>query len=161
MKTACLDRNRELIPHRARFLSQGDSGKEVFNAPYVDSATSGPPAVSWPPSKISHNYAIALDTGNSSRPRRPRQVSTPFALPNGTSTGYGLGWHVETDKDGRQWVYHSGGATGGAAFVLRAPADGLAVVLLCNLERPATLKNFRWIWPARFCRRKWSRPRAN
>lgn len=31
-------------------------------------------------------------------------------------------------------------ATGGAAFVLRAPADGLAVVLLCNFQRPGNMK---------------------
>lgn len=46
--------------------------------------------------------AIALDTGKLLKPTTTAQVVTPFTLPNGASTGYGLGWRVETDKDGRQ-----------------------------------------------------------
>jgi serine beta-lactamase-like protein LACTB len=140
MKTACLDRNRELIPNRARFYRKGDSGKEVFNAPYVDSSYKWAAGGIMATVEDLAHYAIALDTGKLLKPATTAQVLTPFVLPNGASTGYGLGWHVETDKEGRQWVYHSGGATGGAAFVMRAPADGLAIVLLCNLERPGDMK---------------------
>lgn len=56
-------------------------------------------------------------------------------MADGTSTGYGLGWHV-SEEAGRRWVYHSGGATGGAAWLLRVPDEKFAVVFLCNLERP-------------------------
>jgi serine beta-lactamase-like protein LACTB len=140
MKTACLDRNRELIPNRARFYRKGDNGKEVFNAPYVDSSYKWAAGGIMSTVEDLARYAIALDTGKLLAPATTVQVLTPFVLPNGASTGYGLGWHVETDKEGRRWAYHSGGATGGAAFVLRAPADGFAIVLLCNLERPGDLK---------------------
>ena len=61
-------------------------------------------------------------------------------LADGKSTAYGLGWHVATDQSGRFWAEHSGGATGGAAYLLRAPNDGLAIAVLCNLERPGELK---------------------
>ena len=61
-------------------------------------------------------------------------------LSDGTHTAYGLGWHVQNDKSGRFWAEHSGGATGGAAYLLRAPVDGLAIAILCNLERPGELK---------------------
>ena len=140
MKTACLDRNRELIPNRARFYRKGDSGKEVFNAPYVDSSYKWAAGGVMGTVEDLARLAIALDTGKLLKPATTVQVLTPFTLPNGASTGYGLGWHVETDREGRQWVYHSGGATGGAAFVMRVPADGLAIVLLCNLERPGDMK---------------------
>lgn len=140
MKTACLDRNRELIPYRARFYRKADSGKEVFNAPYVDSSYKWAAGGVMSTVEDLARYAIALDTGKLLKPATTAQVLAPVTLPNGASTGYGFGWHVETDKDGRKWVYHSGGATGGAAFVLRAPADGLAIVLLCNLERPGDMK---------------------
>ena len=140
MATACLDKNRELIPHRARFYRKTDSGTAVINAPFVDVsykwAAGGILATA---ADLAH-FAIALDTGKLLSAESLKLVYTENKLTDGKPTGYGLGWHVETDQSGRLWAEHSGGATGGAAFLLRAPADGLAIVILCNLERPGDLK---------------------
>lgn len=140
MTTACLDRNRELVPHRARFYRKTDSGTSVVNAPFVDVS------YKWAAGGILAtvgdlaNYAIALDTGRLLSADSLKQVYTDNKLTNGKYTAYGLGWHVETDQAGRFWAEHSGGATGGAAYLLRAPVDGFAVAILCNLERPGELK---------------------
>jgi len=103
MKTACLDRNRELIPHRARFYRKGDSGKEVFNAPYVDSSykwTAG--GIMATVEDLAH-YAIALDTGKLLAPRRPRKSSRPSHCP--TAPPPAMDWLARRDRqDGRQWV---------------------------------------------------------
>lgn len=81
-------------------------------------------------------FAIALDAGALLTPAEDARLGTyaPVILPDGTSTGYGLGWHVEADADGRPWVGHGGGATGGAAYLLRRPGDRFAVAVICNLE---------------------------
>ena len=140
MTTACLDKNRELIPHRARFYRKTDSGTAVVNAPFVDvSYKWSAGGILATATDLAH-YAIALDTGKLLSAESLKQVYADNKLTNGKSTAYGLGWHVETDKSGRFWAEHSGGATGGAAYLLRAPNDGLAIAILCNLERPGELK---------------------
>lgn len=61
-------------------------------------------------------------------------VYRAVVLPDGTDTGYGLGWHVKRDDTGEPWVGHGGGATGGSAYLFRRPANRFAVAVLCNLE---------------------------
>ena len=87
------------------------------------------------------HYAIAARHRETPCSGDDGEVLTPFVLPDAASTGYDLGWRVETDhEEARQRVYPSGGATGGAAFVVRAPYDGLAILVVCNLDRPDDLK---------------------
>jgi CubicO group peptidase (beta-lactamase class C family) len=43
---------------------------------------------------------------------------------------YGLGWRVWSDG----LIGHGGGATGGAAYLLARPADGISVAVITNLE---------------------------
>jgi len=142
MKTACFDRGRPIVPHRAHFYRKTDSGAEVVNAPYVDVSYKWAAGGVLATVQDLARYAIALDQGKLLKPETLAQVYAPTKLNDGTLSNYGLGWFLETDKSGRQWVYHSGGATGGAAYVFRCPAEGLAVVILCNLERPGELKKF-------------------
>lgn len=80
-------------------------------------------------------FAIALDTGALLAPDDADRLGVYRAvtLPDGSSTGYGLGWHVKDDARGR-WVGHGGGATGGAAYLLRRPERGFAVAVATNLE---------------------------
>lgn len=81
-------------------------------------------------------FVIALDDGRLLSPEDADRlgVYAPVTLPDGASTGYGLGWHVKVDPDGRPWVGHGGGATGGAAYLLRRPQSRFAVAVICNLE---------------------------
>jgi CubicO group peptidase (beta-lactamase class C family) len=140
MTTACLDKNRDLIPHRARFYRKTDAGTAVVNAPFVDvSYKWSAGGLLATPTDLAR-YAIALDTGKLLSAESLAQVYADHKLANGKATAYGLGWHVATDATGRFWAEHSGGATGGAAYLLHAPRDGLAIAILCNLERPGELK---------------------
>lgn len=140
MTTAGLDKNRDLIPHRARFYRKTDSGTAVVNAPFVDVSYKWAAGGILATATDLANYAIALDTGKLLSSASLKETYADNKLTEGTHTAYGLGWHVATDKSGRFWAEHSGGATGGAAYLLRAPIDGLAIAILCNLERPGELK---------------------
>jgi len=63
------------------------------------------------------------------------QAYTPQTLEDGTKSDYGLGWWIRVDSRGARWVGHSGGATGGSAFLLRMPERRLAVAIICNVEK--------------------------
>lgn len=139
MTSSSLDRNRELVAHRARFYRKTDSGAAVVNAPYVDSSYKWAAGGVLASADDLARFAIALDTGKLLGADTRKQVYAVKEIPN-VKTDYGFGWHVSTDKDGRMWAEHSGGATGGAAYLLHCPGDGLAISILCNLERPGDLK---------------------
>jgi CubicO group peptidase (beta-lactamase class C family) len=140
MTTARLDKNRDLTPHRARFYRKTDSGTAVVNAPFVDVSYKWAAGGILATATDLARYAIALDTGKLLSAASLKETYTDHRLADGTFTAYGLGWHVQNDKSGRFWAEHSGGATGGAAYLLRAPVEGLAIAILCNLERPGELK---------------------
>ncbi len=55
-------------------------------------------------------------------------------LKDGTINNYGMGWAVNTDDDGREWVGHSGGSMGGTSMYLLYPEYNLTVVTLVNLS---------------------------
>lgn len=139
MKSSGLDRNREIVAHRARFYRKTDSGAAVVNAPYVDNSYKWAAGGVLASADDLARFVIALDTGKLLGAEMRRQLYTVRPIPN-VKTDYGLGWHVATDQDGRVWAEHSGGATGGAAYLLHCPGEGLAIAILCNLERPGDLK---------------------
>ncbi len=140
MKSSSLDRNREIVAHRARFYRKTDSGTAVVNAPYVDNSYKWAAGGVLATADDLARFAMALDTGKLLGVDTLKFVYTENKLTDRKPTGYGLGWHVSTDQDGRLWAEHSGGATGGAAYLLRCPSEGLAIAILCNLERPGDLK---------------------
>lgn len=139
MHNARLDKYRDIIPKRAAHYRIDYYGKLV-NAPYVDVSYKWAAGGVLASIEDVADFAIALDKGVLLSPQIQKQVYESYRLPDGNLTGYGLGWHVMHDQKGRLWVYHAGGATGGAAFLLRAPELGFAVAIACNLERPGDIK---------------------
>ena len=60
-----------------------------------------------------------------------RRISRPFALDDGTGTGYGYGQFVKIRKDSAI-VYHEGGAPGINTVIYRVPERRLSVICLAN-----------------------------
>lgn len=58
-------------------------------------------------------------------------MKTPLTLPNGVSTGYGLGLMTETYR-GAELLHHSGGVLAGNSEMLKVPAANLDVVVIAN-----------------------------
>ncbi|MEW6304645.1 MAG: serine hydrolase domain-containing protein [Verrucomicrobiota bacterium] len=87
-------------------------------------------------------FHIALNRGKLLKPSTHEAMLQPMKLGNGEISSYGLGWRVETDKQNRTWVHHSGGATGGTTFLRRNPKEGNAVVVLCNAQTVEGLAAF-------------------
>ena len=59
---------------------------------------------------------------------------TPQKTRSGEATGYGLGWHVDTDARGRRYVWHGGRGVGGRAAIVIVPHARLVTVMLSNIE---------------------------
>lgn len=64
-------------------------------------------------------------------PEFMQRISRPFALDDGTPTGYGYGQFVTTRK-GYEAVYHEGGAPGINTVIYRIPDRRLSVIILAN-----------------------------
>jgi serine beta-lactamase-like protein LACTB len=138
MKATRLERAEQIVPHRARQYVR--SGTEVENAHYADLS------VKWAGGGILSTagdlarFHIALDEGRLLKRETLRQMYTPAQLADGSRTTYGLGWMITTDANGRTWIAHSGGATGGSTFLLRNPEAKVAVVVLCNVQNAGNLR---------------------
>ncbi len=53
---------------------------------------------------------------------------------NGVAIPVGLAWRIAKDSLGRRYVHHGGASTGGRAFILVYPDQGVAVAMLSNTE---------------------------
>ena len=76
-------------------------------------------------------YDIALASDRVLTAASREAMWRPATLADGSTSGYGLGWFVETTR-GHRHVFHPGGAPGTAAFLSRYPDDGLTIVMLAN-----------------------------
>ncbi|MFZ5814596.1 MAG: serine hydrolase domain-containing protein [Bacillota bacterium] len=48
------------------------------------------------------------------------------------NSAYGLGWVEQLTEEGQRVVWHNGGTEGSASVLMLLPAEGIAVILLCN-----------------------------
>jgi len=53
-------------------------------------------------------------------------------LPNGKNVGYGLGWGLGTDKQGRTFISHTGGNTGSVCRLIVYPEETLTIAVVSN-----------------------------
>lgn len=61
------------------------------------------------------------------------QMWAPVKLPDGTETGYGYGWFIDS-IGGRRRIYHYGSQPGFKTMFARYPDDKLTVIILANLS---------------------------
>jgi CubicO group peptidase (beta-lactamase class C family) len=66
-------------------------------------------------------------------PNAREEMFTPQKTQEGKETTAGLGWRVGKDDAGRRFVHHGGDTSGGRAFLLVYPDEGVAVALTTNL----------------------------
>jgi CubicO group peptidase (beta-lactamase class C family) len=131
MTSTYLERQGDIVKHRARQYVL--EGRTVRNAPLADLS------IKWVGGGIVSTvedlarFHIALDQGKLLCRETLALMYEPGALADGTPLQYGLGWDVRRDDQGRRFIAHSGGATGGSSFLLRHPESGTAVALLCSV----------------------------
>jgi serine beta-lactamase-like protein LACTB, mitochondrial len=141
MNATRLEHPQEIVPHRAGQYQRASGADGVRNAPYADLSVKWAGGGVISTAEDLARFHIALDQGRLLNPETLDLMYTPATLTDGTRTGYGLGWMVDTDRQGRVWVAHSGGATGGTTYLLRDPKRRLAVAILCNVDGAPGLRD--------------------
>jgi len=62
------------------------------------------------------------------------ELITSQRLDTGNNTGYGIGFSVETSKNGTPKYYHTGGGVGAATILIVYPQEELVISILTNLS---------------------------
>ncbi len=131
MTATRLEHQGDIVPRRSRqYVLRGG---RAANAPFADLS------VKWAGGGIISTvedlarFAIALDQGVLLKPETLEKMYEPMTLNDGTRTTYGLGWDSQVE-DGRRWIAHGGGATGGSTYILRLPDKRFAVAIAANVQ---------------------------
>ena len=109
-------------------------GAQLINAPYVDFSYKWAAAAVLSTAEDLARFDIAIGDGTLLKPATVKAMHTPYVFPDGSKSGYGLGWRVNTDDKGRTWISHGGGTTGQTSHILRYPDGRISVAVVSNVE---------------------------
>lgn len=132
MTSTRLELQGELVPHRVEQYERAARGKPWRNAPFADLS------IKWAGGGVISTvedlcrFDNALARGRLLKPETITLMQTPVSTDDGKQNDYALGWRIETDAQGRTWVAHSGGTTGGTSYFLRWPEQRIAVAVIAN-----------------------------
>ena len=133
MNSTMVDDPRRFLPGRTLFYERGWFGL-LRSAREVDtSCRSGAGGLLSTTGDLAR-FGAALLRGEILRRETLEAMFTVQKTRTGTETGYGLGWHVETDARGRRVLWHGGRGVGGRAAIVLVPHARLVAVMLSNIE---------------------------
>jgi serine beta-lactamase-like protein LACTB len=133
MSSTMADDPRRFLPGRTLFYERGFLGLLRAARPVDTSCLwGGGGYVSTTEDLV--RFGAALLRGEILRADALEAMFTPQKTRNGASTGYGLGWFVERDAQGRRWVWHGGRGVGGRSAIVIVPHARLVTVMLSNIE---------------------------
>lgn len=127
------DRSGAVDLDRTEFYLADPSGKFVA-APTVDCSFmwAGGGFLSTAEDLVRFGSAM-LEPGYLTEASR-RMLFTEQKTSAGEPTGYGIGWFVRKDSQGRALYYHDGGSHGGTAVLFIRPETHTVAAILCNLS---------------------------
>ena len=126
------DHVNPIVLNRGRYYVVEDG--QVFNAPPVDNSYkwAGGGFLSTSEDLVrlgfAHLYPVVL------KPETVALMWTSQKTVSGEETGYGIGWSVGTDDQGRRWVGHGGGSVGGSTQLRMYPASEVVVAIIANIS---------------------------
>jgi CubicO group peptidase (beta-lactamase class C family) len=132
MASTAVDDVFAVLPHRARGYRRSTNG-DIANCGLFDASNKIPGGglVSTPEDLV--RFVIALEKGDLVNAATRTLMFTAVHTTTGRAVPYGLGWNV-FERNGAPWVAHSGAQPGASTYLLAAPAGGVMVVVLANLE---------------------------
>jgi CubicO group peptidase (beta-lactamase class C family) len=133
MGSTMIDDPRRFLPGRTNFYERGWFGL-LADAHAVDTSCRWGAGGLVSTASDLVRFAEALLRGEILRRESLEAMFTPQKIRGGKDTGYGLGWHVETDGRGRRTVWHGGRGVGGRAVIVIVPHARLVTVMLSNIE---------------------------
>jgi CubicO group peptidase (beta-lactamase class C family) len=136
------DHTDSIITHRTRFYTRTRSGT-TLNAPYVDNSYKWSGGGFLANTEDLVRFGMAHLGDDFLQPETIELLWTSQRTSDGEATGYGIGWDVGLDYDGRRTASHGGGSVGGRTFLLILPDDGVVVAMVANSSAPM---NFGTAW---------------
>jgi CubicO group peptidase (beta-lactamase class C family) len=131
MRRARVDDAFAIIPNRAQGYTQ--EGGELRNAEFTDTSNRIPAGGLCSTAEDLARFAIALQRGVLVNRDTLKAMWTSQKTRDGKATGYGLGWHL-AERKGRKEVLHGGVQPRVTNVLYLLPEQGVAVVLLSNLQ---------------------------
>lgn len=132
MRHTVPDRVEPLIEGRAAYYRVED--RQLVNTPWVDNSNKWAGGGFLSTSEDLARFGSAHLTNDFLKPETIAMMWTAQTTSNGQSTGYGIGWSVDTDANGHDYIGHTGGSVGGTT-VLRIYRDrGVVIALISNMS---------------------------
>jgi CubicO group peptidase (beta-lactamase class C family) len=127
------DHHYSIVPNRARGYTLSRDG-HLLNCALADTSNKVPAGGLLSTASDLIDFALALRRGGLVRAAYVDMMFQPARLKDGRKTDFGLGWKLTT-IEGRRAAWHDGGQQGVSTILLLLPREGVAVALMCNLER--------------------------
>ena len=133
MERIRVDSVADIIPGRAQGYRTTDKG-ELTNSPLADNSYKVPGGGFVSTAEDLARFAAALQAGRLLKRETAELMYTKQKTKDGKETAYGLGWGIAKRPTGERAVGHSGGQQRVSTFLHMQPDQGLAVVIMSNLE---------------------------
>jgi CubicO group peptidase (beta-lactamase class C family) len=133
MERIRVDSVADIIPNRAQGYRITDKGV-LTNSPLADNSYKVPGGGFVSTAEDLARFAVALQTDKLLKRETIELMYAPQKTKDGKETSYGLGWGVGKRPAGERAVGHSGGQQRVSTFLHMQPEQGLAVVVMSNLE---------------------------
>ena len=133
MRDTVADFVTPIIPGRTSYYVRDAAGR-VVNAPFVNNSYKWAGGGFLSTTEDVLRFATAhLDDAFLSEAAR-KLLFTEQRTRDGEGVGYGLGWFIGADDEGRRLLFHSGGSVGGTSLMVMQPDTRVVVVGLINLS---------------------------
>ena len=133
MRNTCADQNRFIVFDRVRPYVVDDEGR-FANAPYVDNSYKWAGGGFLSTAEDLVRFGLAHAEAGFLQAATLEMLHTSQTTRDGEDTGYGVGWRIATDGQGRRIVGHGGGSVGGSTWLAVYPDQGLAIAMITNLS---------------------------
>jgi serine beta-lactamase-like protein LACTB len=148
MRNTVADFSDSIIPYRTRFYVRPGQKQDYSVEPYHwgDGTLRAP--VNAAPTDNSNKWAgggflstpedlvrfgSAVMQPGFLQPKTMQLLFTSQRTPDGKDTGYGIGWNIGTDREGRRRVGHGGGSVGGTSSLIVYPNEKVVVAMQANI----------------------------
>jgi hypothetical protein len=133
MQSTMPDYTDAVVPYRTRFYMRREDGKLV-NAPFTDNSNKWA-AGGWlsTMSDLARWGSVMIRT-DFLKDDTKKIWWTSQKTTEGKETGYGIGFTIGKDYDGRRTVGHGGGSVGGTTTWVMFPDDGVVVAMAVNMS---------------------------